>query len=402
MVVIRFHRFWPVAAIVMVGLFAGVASGSAAAHDKGLFASPNGSGTACTAAAPCSLQTAVAIAPPGSTVRAKSGVYHGGVAFSKQLDLVGDGIAVLDASSSPDGYGIEVSGPGGSGSTIEGWTVINAQFSGILVGSHIAAADGTPLTSGSPISGVTVDRVVVVNNDKGFSGEVGAGAGECFTTPFAPGDCGEAIHLVSATNSVVEHALIAHNAGGLLLSDEFGPVTGDTIQHVISVDNPDDCGITIASHTSNQIYGNVIEHNIADRNGVAGQGAGILMAGAAPGTGVHDNQIRFNEASGNGLSGITIHDHFPGNFGGNVIEHNQLGTNNLDGDFDFLTPDPQTTGILVAAGLPFPGPALPPLTGTIISNNDISNNAVGIWTLNAPSQIQHNQFHHVTTPISNN
>jgi hypothetical protein len=121
---------------------------------------------------------------------------------------------VLDASSSPDGYGIEVSGPDGSGSTIEGWTAVNAQFSGILVGSHIAAPDGTPLTGGSPISNVTIDHVVVVNNNKGFSGVVGAGAGECFTTPFAPGDCGEGIHLVSATDSVVEHALITHNAGG--------------------------------------------------------------------------------------------------------------------------------------------------------------------------------------------
>ena len=43
--------------------------------------------------------------------------------------------------------------------------------------------------------------------------------------------------------------------------------------------------------------------------------------------------------------------------GGNVLDHNLLGTNNLDGDFDFLTPAPQTTGILIAAGLPFPGPA---------------------------------------------
>ena len=387
----------------VVAFFAGIGSGSAATRDTSLVASPFGSGTACTAHAPCSLQTAVSVAAPGSTIRARPGVYHGGVSFSKQLDLVGQGLAVLDASSSPDGYGIEVSGPGGSGSTIEGWTVVNAQFSGILVGSHIAASDGTPLTGGSPISDVTIDHVVVVNNDKGFSGVVGAGAGECFTTPFAPGDCGEGIHLVSATDSVVEHALITHNAGGLLLSDEFGPVTGDTIQQVASVDNPDDCGITIASHTTSQIYGNVIEHNIADRNGVAGQGAGILMAGAAPGTGVHDNIVRFNEASGNGLSGITIHDHFLGNFGGNVIEHNHLGTNNLDGDFDFLTPDPQTTGILVASGWPFPGPPpLPPLTGTIIRNNDISNNAVGIWTLNAPSQIQNNTFHNVTTSISNN
>ena len=379
-----------------------VTAAGAAAAGRPLFAAPNGSGSACTANAPCSLQTAVAVAPPGATVRALPGIYHGGVVISKRLELDGT-LAVLDASSSPDGYGIEVAGPGGSGSTIDGWTVTNAQFSGILVGSHIVDAGGNPLPTGSPISDVTIDHVVVVHNDRGFSGVVGAGTGECFSTPFAPGDCGEGIHLVSATNSVVDHTLVVGNAGGVLLSDEFGPVTGDVIRHVAALDNTDDCGITIASHTSNQIYGNVIENDIADRNGVAGQGAGILLGGAAPGTGVHDNVIRNNEASGNGLSGITIHDHFPGNFTGNVIENNRLGTNNLDGDFDFLTADPQTTGILVASGWPFPGPPpLPPLTGTVIRNNTISNDEVGIWTLNAPSLIANNTFRNVATPISTN
>jgi len=282
-------------------------------------------------------------------------VYQGGVSFSKQLDLEGQA-AVLDATTSADGYGIEVSGPGGSGSVISGWTVMNAQFSGILVGSHIVDAAGNPLPNGSPISDVTVDHVTVVDNDKGFSGEVGAGAGECFTTPFAPGDCGEGIHLVSATDSTVEHSLIQDNAGGILMTDEFGPASGNTISFNSALDNTDDCGITIASHTTSQIYGNTIDHNVANGNGVAGQGAGIIMAGAGVGTGVHDNTISNNQASGDGLAGIAIHDHFPGNFNNNVITNNQL-----------------------------------------------SNAEVGIWTLNiANSTIQNNQFHGITSPISNN
>jgi len=376
----------------------------ASAGGKAVFASPTGTGSVCTANAPCSLNTAVATAPSGSTVKALPGVYQGGVSFAKQLDLEGQA-AVLDASLSPDGYGIEVSGPGGSGSVIEGWTVENAQFSGILVGSHIVDALGNPLMNGSPISDVTVDHVTVVHNDQGFSGVVNAGAGECFTTPFAPGDCGEGLHLVSATNSTVENALIQDNAGGLLMTDEFGPATGNTISHVSALDNNDDCGITIASHTSFQIYDNVIDHNVSDGNGVAGQGGGILMAGAAPGTGAHDNVISNNEASGNGLAGILIHDHFPGNFNNNVIENNHLSNNNLDGDFDFLTPAPLRTDILVASGLPFPGPALPPITGTVITDNQISDADVGIWTLNADSgstTIQNNHFHGITTPISTN
>jgi nitrous oxidase accessory protein NosD len=399
------HKGFSVAGICVFALFAMTVAGSASAGGHMFFAAPGGTGTACKANAPCSLTTAIATAPAGSTVKALPGVYQGGVSFSKQLDLEGQA-AVLDATTSPDGYGIEVSGPGGSGSVIEGWTVTNAQFSGILIGSHIVDATGTPRTNGSPISDVTVDHVTVENNDQGFSGEVGAGAGECFTTPFAPGDCGEGIHLVSATDSTIEHSLVQNNAGGILMTDEFGPATGNTIAFDSALNNNDDCGITIASHTTSQIYGNVIENNVADGNGVAGQGAGILMAGAGFGTGVHDNVISNNEASGNGLSGITIHDHFPGNFNNNVITNNHLGTNNLDGDFDFLTPDPQTTGILVAAGPPnvhVPPPA--PITGTVISNNQISDNEVGIWTLHADAAsttIDGNQFHNVTTEISTN
>ena len=100
-----------------------------------------------------------------------------------------------------------------------------------------------------------------------------------------------------------------------------------------------------------------------------------------------------------------IHDHFPGNFTNNVITHNHLGTNNLDGDFDFLTPDPQKTGILVAAGPPFPGLVVPPLTGTVITHNQISDNDVGIWTLNvdpASTTIARNHFHNVANQISTN
>jgi hypothetical protein len=386
-------------------LVAVVWAGSAAAAPNDFVAAPSGSGSACTAGSPCSLSTAVAAAPAGSTVRALPGVYHGGVAFAKRLDLVG-AAAVLDASSSPDGYGIEITGPGGSGSVVEGWTVMNAQFSGILVGSQIVDAAGNPLESGAPITDVTIDHVTVVNNDQGFNGNVGEGVGECFSTPFAPGDCGEGIHLVSATSSTVEHSTVRDNAGGILMTDEFGSVWGNAISHNLILNNVDDCGVTIASHTGAQIYNNLVDHNVVDGNGVDGQGAGILMAGAGPGTGVHDNVVSDNEASGNGLAGVVIHDHFPGgNFNNNVIEHNRLSNNNLDGDFDFAAAqDPVTTDILIAAGWPFPGPPpFAPITGTVIANNQISDAAVGLWTLNVQgSTIQNNVVHNVTTPISNN
>ena len=48
------------------------------------------------------------------------------------------------------------------------------------------------------------------------------------------------------------------------MTDEFGPASGNTIAFDSAVNSDNDCGITIASHTANQIYGNLIEHNVAD------------------------------------------------------------------------------------------------------------------------------------------
>ena len=111
------------------------------------------------------------------------------------------------------------------------------------------------------------------------------------------------------------------NAGGILLTDEFGPATRNVIEANRSIDNDDDCGITLASHAPSGVFANVVEGNVSDRNGVAGQGGGILMAAAGPVGGAYDNVIRGNEASGNGLADIVIHDHFAGaNLNGNVIE----------------------------------------------------------------------------------
>ncbi len=314
--------------------------------------------------------------------------------ISTPIDLTGDG-AVLDATTSPNGVGIQVLA---SGTTVEKFTVENASFEGILVGN--SSAD----TSGAPVSDVTIDHVTVSNNDKGL--EADPQVGECASTPGGPGDCGEGIHLNSVTDSVVEHSTVSDNAGGILMTDEFGPNSDNVISHDTIVDNTDDCGVTLASHTSNGVFDNLVEFNVADGNGVAGQGAGYLIAGGGPQTAAYGNTIVHNEASGNGLGGVTIHQHFVGNLNNNVIEFNDLSNNNVDGDSDFATADAVTTDIIVASG---PPPGIPaildpgPLTGTVIEHNKLDEAAIGIWTLNAPSTIDHNQFRSgIVTPVSNN
>jgi hypothetical protein len=110
-------------------------------------------------------------------------------------------------------------------------------------------------------------------------------------------------------------------------------------------------------------------------NGVAGQGAGVLLAagGLGPGGTVYGNVIEYNTISGNGLGGVTVHAHTPGlDLNGNIIEYNTIGTNNVDGDFDFSPHvGPLTTGIVVAS-------TGSPLTITI-AHNSITDDTYGIW-----------------------
>jgi parallel beta-helix repeat protein len=400
----RASVFGGIAAVAALVLAAGPAG---AAGSKTLWAAPDGSGSACTASQPCALADAVAAAGEGATVRAKPGIYSGGVSITKPITLVGGGHATIDAASSPTGMGIDVTS-GGSGSTVSGFTVEHALYEGILVGDPLFDAAGAFMPAGSPVSDVTIEHNVVVANDTGFTG--GSGLGQCDTPPNAPpGDCGEGIHLLSVADSVVAHNRVSGNAGGILLTDERGPTTGNLIDHNVVVDNVDDCGITIASHTPAGIWGNTVQHNTVDGNGVAGEGAGILLAGGGPFTAVHDNVIRDNEASGNGLSGVTIHQHFAANLNNNVIENNHLGNNNLDGDRDFYqAADTETTDILVASGSPFPGAPFPPgpITGTVIRNNQLGDATFGIWLLNvdpSTTTIAHNHYGpHLAVPVSTN
>ncbi len=79
--------------------------------------------------------------------------------------------------------------------------------------------DGTLCDVGVPVRDVTIADNMLIENGTGFGTE----AGQCFSTPEAPGDCGETIHLVSVTDSIVEGNCVVNNVGGILLTDEFGP-----------------------------------------------------------------------------------------------------------------------------------------------------------------------------------
>ena len=154
------------------------------------------------------------------------------------------------------------------------------------------------------------------------------------------------------------------------------------------------------------VYGNVVRDNVADDNGTnkappqfggGGSGSGIGLFGSGPGSAVYNNLIVDNEASGNGLAGLAMHAHKPGgeDIDGNVIVHNDFGTNNVGGDAFDGPPGPsdfQTTGIAIYSYVP---------ANMVISHNKIHDDSIGIWlstTINAQG-LNHNHFDNVTTPV---
>jgi nitrous oxidase accessory protein NosD len=360
--------------VLAIAVMAVLSPSIAAANDDGniFFVAPSGSdGNSCTASAPCrTIGHAVSMAGAGDTVVVRRGTYREDVAVPVGLALHGVGNPTIDAAGLDNGIVVT-----GAGADVAGFNVVHATFEGILVeNTH----------------DVTIRNNVVKANDQGIFLPPDQQTGECVAAGQIPGDCGEGIHLWAVTFSKVEHNWVGNNAGGILLTDETGPTAFNVIAQNTVVDNQADCGITIAGHNptaapggvpnpaAGGIYSNIVAQNHADRNGVSGEGAGILLAGGPPGTAVYNNQIVDNEASGNGLAGVTLHSHAPGqDLTGNVIIGNRLGNDNLDGDFDFSpATDPQTTGIFIASAVP--------LTGTVVQGNVIRQVYYGIWTLNVP------------------
>lgn len=373
------------AAILVAAVLVLVTAPRAMAAGSRLYVSPGGSdANSCSREAPCAtIGHAVSVAGPGATVLVEQGTYAEDVAVPTRVTIVGLGNPVVDAAGLPNGFLVT-----GSGARVSGFTVENADFEGILVlqASH-----------------VTVSRNVVTNNDQGMFAP--NPVGECAPVGEVPGDCGEGIHLMSATNSTVVDNVSTGNSGGILLSDEFGPTAHNLVARNQVVDNLYDCGITIAGHNPNAvdadgnrqpalggIYDNLVVGNRADGNGVLGEGAGILIAGAGPGTGVYDNRVLNNSASGNSLAGITLHNHAPNtDTNGNVFVGNVLNHDNVNGD-----PDAgvfETTGILILG-------ATGPISGTVVRGNVLEHEHYGIWTQNVPAiPTRSNRFVDVQEPV---
>jgi parallel beta-helix repeat protein len=298
---------------------------------------------------------AVAAAAAGDTIQVAHGTYKEDVMITKSLSLVGDNDAntIIDATGKVNGITIMDT----KAVSVSGFTVENAQAAGIWI-------------TGS--SFVTIFNNRVINNDRALIPGANASCPPLKGTPFEAGeaeDCGEGVFLSAVDHSILSGNLITGNAGGILITDDTGPTHDNLISGNSVVRNTAlDCGITLPSHSTGGVYHNTVSGNDSSYNG--GPGVGIFAPG--PGSKAYGNVVINNHLRGNGLPGVTMHNHAapgvngvppgapPPNFNDNVIVGNDISANAADTE-DAATGG--TTGINIYS--------VGPMTGTIISQNVI-------------------------------
>jgi Periplasmic copper-binding protein (NosD) len=376
--------------VVLAGLMlaaAALSAAPAAAATATLYVSPGGSdANPCTSASPCkTIGHAVSAASSGDRIVVRGGTYAEMVTIPVTLHLVGRHWPTIDATGQQNG--VVIAGAAASGSSLRGFRIEHATQEGVIA---------------VQTSWVTIAGNVVARNDQGMFSS--SPTGECAAFGQVPGDCGEGIHLMTVSHSRVLANRVTGNAGGVLLTDELGPTHDNVVGWNHIWRNAYDCGITVPGHNPNAVsptgvpqpamagdYHNWIVHNVVNRNGLKGEGAGILFAGAGPGTGSYDNFVGWNTVNGNELAGITVHSHAPNtDVNGNRFVGNWARHDNVGGDPDAAVT--KTTDILVFS-------AGDPITGTVARGNHLSDAFFGIWTLNAHTMLAHNHFDGVAVHV---
>lgn len=350
-----------VALAIAIGglLMSGLALPAAAAT---LCVNPAGSGNCFT-----TISAAVAAAAPWDTISVAPGTYSEDVTVAMPLFLVGTDkhTTIIDASGKVNGITIN----GASDVSVSGFTVENAETAGIWITNS---------------SRITVSGNIVKDNDQALVPGANASCPPLNGTPFQNGeaqDCGEGVFLSAVDHSILAANTVTENAGGLLITDDTGPTHDNVITRNSVVHNTAlDCGITLPSHSGQGVFHNTVSGNDSSYNG--GPGVGIFAPG--PGSKAYGNVVIHNHLRGNGLPGVTMHNHAapgvnapgflpPVEFNNNVILGNDISANSQDFE-DAATSGP--TGINVYS--------VAPMSGTIIAQNVIHEEALDV-VVNVPS-----------------
>jgi len=339
-----------------------------------LCVNPGGTGGCYT-----TIGAAVKAASSGDTVNVGSGQYAEGVIIGKTISLIGAGSDSTIINAKGQANGIYVDGLDNGGLfnvTITGFTVMNANFEGILLTN----------TSYSLIA-----RNHVTNNDQSLDYADGLCPGQPVFETNEGDDCGEGIHLVGSQHVTVANNESDLNSGGILLSDETGSTFEVMITGNLVHDNALDCGITLASHSPSPqassklpygVFYNTVQGNNSYSNGLIGAGAGIGVFAPGPGNLAFGNEIIGNIIMNNGLPGVTVHNHAapPGapasNLNDIAIIGNYISGNAADTE-DAATPG--TAGINIYGVFPS--------YATRILDNTIVNEQIGI-VMNNPGLLE--------------
>jgi parallel beta-helix repeat protein len=317
------------------------------------------------------ITAALAAAAAGSTINVAAGTYAEDVIISKSVYLIGAGSSktIVNALGLPNALYIDgLDHPGLSGVTVQGFKFENANFEGIAATSA---------------SNVNIWGNLVTGNDKSQD----TASGTCPGLPAwetAEGlDCGEGIHLSGTSYSTIADNVSEGNAGGILITDNTAISQYNVIARNTIKDNLYDCGITMPSQppypsggSPHGIVNNIIYNNTSTGNGtgLAGAGAGVLLAAGAPGESIKNTLIIGNTITHNGIPGVVFHAHSTAVTIQNTIVAGNVINNNGADVGDAVTPG--TTGINFFGAAT--GGAAAQMSGTQIYGNTISGEEYAI------------------------
>lgn len=331
------------------------------------------------------ISSAVAAASAWDVINVWPGTYKEDVVIGMPLSLIGSGAqsTTIDATGQPNGVFVDgFDHRGLSYVIVQGFTVMNAQWEGVLV---VNASD------------VTIRNNNINNNDKApamFTGDPTGCSGQPSFELDETGDCGGGLHLIGVYDSIVSGNTITENDDGILVSDESSSTHDVLITHNYVVNNPGECGIVLASHPRvgaiglphNGIYHITVSDNDVENNGVQVGGAGVGIFSDGIGAGQNSqNVVIHNRLIGNGLGGVALHTHVGPKFGlpaDNMNENHIIGNyiaKNLADQGDTATGG--TVGININSG--GGGTAV---QGTIIAQNIITDEDIDV-AVNSPSWV---------------
>lgn len=266
--------------------------------------------------------------------------------------------------------------------------------------------------SGAGIHGIFVQdssRVTVSWNSVHDNG-AGVPAVSCDFVHNAP--CvaeGKAIQFDGTSNSIISHNTVTNDGfGGISVADD-GPVDPGALHpgtllgannnlvignHISKVSH--DCGIVVAVYNhetakNNVIIGNDVEGSLPPFgvNPYVGQ---IVVATDGPNATIRNTLIINNVVNGSTLPGIVLHSNAPGDriIDTRIID-NTLGFNGYYPPFFSTIHTPVaangTTGISIVAEA-FPGMPQPPtISGTVLVDNTIAPDHIGVWLCNTTHTI---------------